>query len=76
MPMKNSSTFIYFVKNFLSEPDSCFESMNCNSEKGLAGMDSMGFIPSDRSIQTILDFAHAYDVVDTESTGQIEMNYN
>ena len=76
MPMKNSSTFIYFVKNFLSESDSYSQSMNSSSEKSLSGMDSAGFTPPERSVQTILDFAQSYDVVETETTGQIEMNYN
>ena len=76
MPMKNSSTFIYFVKSFFAQSDSDFGSMNSSSEKSLAGMDSTGFTPSKRSIQTILDFAHSYDVVETETAGQIEMNYN
>lgn len=76
MPMKNSSTFIYFVKNFLAQSDSDFDSMNSSFEKSLAGMDSAGLTPSKRSIQTILDFAHSYDVLETETAGQIEMNYN
>lgn len=76
MPMKNRSTFIYFVKSFFASSDSDFTSMNSSSEKSLAGMDSAGFTPSKRSIQTILDFAHSYDVVETETAGQIEMNYN
>jgi hypothetical protein len=76
MPMKNSSTFIYFVNNFLARSDSDFNSMNSSFEKSLAGMDSAGFTPSKRSIQTILDFAHSYDVLETETAGQIEMNYN
>ena len=76
MPMKNSSTFIYFVKNFLMQSDSEIDSMNSTSEKILTGMENAGFSPSEKSIKTILDFAHAYDVVETKATGQIEMNYN
>lgn len=75
MPMKNSSTFIYFVKNFLGQSDSDFGNMNRSSEKKLTGMES-GFMPSKRSVQTILDFAHSYDVLETKTAGQIEMNYN
>ena len=76
MPMKKSSTFIYFVKNFLTQSDAEFDSMNGNSEKSLTGMDSAGFTPSERSIQTIMDFARSYDVVETKTAGQLEMNYN
>lgn len=69
MPMKNSSTFIYFVKSFVGNTD-------CYSEDNLEEMESTGFEPSEKSIQTILNFAHSYDVVETETTGQIEMIYN
>jgi hypothetical protein len=72
MPMKNSSTFIYFVKSFFSNT-SC---TNCYSENNPQEMESSGFEPSENSIKKILDFAHAYDVVETKTTGQIEMNYN
>jgi hypothetical protein len=72
MPMKNSSTFIYFVKSFFGDID-CTD---CYSEDNLKEMESTGFGPSENSIKKILDFAHSYDVVETETTGQIEMNYN
>ncbi len=76
MPMKNSSTLIYFVKNFLAQSGSDFFTMNGSFENRLTGMEKTGFVPSEQSIQKILDFAHAYDVMETETTGQIEMNYN
>lgn len=76
MPMKNSSTFIYFVKNFFGQSDSDLNTMNSSSEKILTAMEKPGFMPSDQSIRTILDFAYSYDVVETDTTGQIEMNYN
>lgn len=74
--MKKSSTFIYLVKNFLAQSGADFDSMNRSTEKNLTGMDNAGFTPSKRSIQTILDFAHSYDVMETKTAGQIEMNYN
>jgi 5,10-methylenetetrahydrofolate reductase len=76
MPMKNRSTFIFFVKNFFARSESDFKSMNRSSENSLAGMEKTGVSPSKKSIQRILDFAHAYDVVETETAGQVEMNLN
>ena len=72
MPMKNSSTFIYFIKSFFGSAD-CIDYY---AENNLTEMENTGFEPSENSIKKILDFAHAYDVVETETTGQIEMNYN
>ena len=72
MPMKNSSTFSYFVKSF-------FDNTNCTDcydENDLEEMESTGVGPSENSIKKILDFAHAFDVMETETTGQIEMNLN
>ena len=76
MPMKNSSTFIFFVKNYLA-PSEC----RCESEEGVSGNDltekgPAEESPSPRSIQKILDFARSYDVVETKTTGHVEMNYN
>jgi hypothetical protein len=36
----------------------------------------MDFEPSEQSIKNILDFASSYEVLDTESTGQVEMILN
>ena len=74
--MKKSSTFIYFVKNFPAQSDADFDSMNSSFEKSLTGMDNAGFTPSRRSVQTIMDFARSYDVVETKTAGQLELNYN
>jgi hypothetical protein len=72
MPMKNSSTFFYVVKSFFNNSDNTefYDEMN------LSEMENTGFEPSENSIKMILDFAHAYDVMETETAGQIEMNYN
>jgi len=76
MPMKNSSTLIYLVKNFLAQSGPDSDTMNRSFENSINGMEKTGFLPSERSIQKILDFARSYEVVETETTGQIEMNYN
>lgn len=73
--MKKNSTFIYFVNKFRCQSDTDFGSMNRSSEKKLTGMES-GLKPSERTIQTIMDFAQSYDVLETHTAGQIEMNYN
>ena len=72
MPMKNSSTFIYFIKSFFGHTDYT----DCCADDDLEEMESTGFGPSKKSIKKILDFAHSYDVLETETAGQIEMNYN
>ncbi len=76
MPMKNSSTFIFFVKNFLVSSE-----LNSKNVKEVTGNDltekgPAEAAPSAWSIQKILNFARSYDVVETKSTGQVEMNYN
>jgi hypothetical protein len=72
MPMKKHSTLIYLVNR-------------CQT-KGLASnkvenvidnaLTEMDFEPSEQSIKNILDFAGSYEVLDTESTGQVEMILN
>ena len=75
MPMKNDSTFFFFIKKI------CFNSahhINPNEESGYNDMavTGDGFSPSEKTVRKIIDFAHSYDVVDTESAGQVEMNLN
>jgi len=71
--MKRNSTLIYFVNKFYvkqelskSELDQAFENM-------LAEMENE---PSEQSIRNILDFARSYEVLETDSTGHVEMNLN
>jgi hypothetical protein len=76
MPMKKKSTLLFVVKkiNYQSECEPDFSAMNSDSysEK----MKSAEFSPSARTIQRILDFARSYDVLETETAGQVEMNLN
>lgn len=72
MPMQDYSTLIYFVNNFHNDLPSA-EAVGSKSEDALTGMD---FEPSERSIKNILDFARSYDVMESESTGYVEMNLN
>ena len=72
MPMKKHSTLIYLVNR-------------CHA-KGLASnkvenvidipLTEMDFEPSEQSIKNILDFASSYEVIETQSTGQVEMILN
>ena len=38
--------------------------------------DDIRFSPSENSIQNILDFAHSYEVLDSDSTGSIDIIIN
>lgn len=74
MPMQDYSTLIYFVNNFQKDVEATKLGLGGNSfEDSLTMMD---FEPSSRSLKNILDFARSYDVLETESTGYVEMNLN
>lgn len=74
MPMQNYSTLIYFVNNFQNDVDVSKSDLVGNGfENSLAKMD---FEPSERTIKNILDFARSYEVLETDSTGYVEMNLN
>lgn len=62
MPMQDYSTLIYFVNNIQHDVET--------------EMFQAGFEPSERSVTNILDFARSYDVVETESTGFVDINLN
>ena len=70
--MKKHSTLIFFVNKFQAKGLSPRENENV-IEDSLTGMD---FEPSERSIKNILDFAQSYEVLKTESAGQVEMILN
>ena len=69
--MKKHSTLIYLVNNFQLE--STQRKVDVFSEDSLTTME---FEPSERSIKNILDFARSYEVLETKSTGQVEMILN
>jgi len=73
--MQNFSTLMYCIKTFESkcdhqieaaEAETDFDTMEANHLKG----------PSEASIKNILDYARSYDVIETESTGYVEMILN
>ncbi len=74
--MKKKSTLIYFVKQFNSDSESILFGTDDQFERDLAWMEQSEKLPSDRTIQNILDFARSYEVVETEETGYVEMILN
>ena len=74
--MRKNSTLIYFVKQFNSDSDSILFGTDDQFERTLARMEQNEIMPSDRTIQNILDFARSYEVLKTEETGYVEMILN
>jgi hypothetical protein len=71
--MKKWSTLIFIVKKFTAAegPLSLKNSRNLLTES-----DEAPYSPSAGSIRRIMDFARSYEVMDSRSTGQIEMVIN
>lgn len=75
--MKKKSTLIYFVNNFQSDFDLYnVELVSNQQENFLAKMEMAEIVPSERTIENILNFARSYEVFETEKAGFIEMNLN
>lgn len=70
--MKKYSTLIYLVNNFQAE-EAIQNRVGNVIENELTAME---FNPSERSIENILNFARSYEVLETESTGYVEMILN
>jgi hypothetical protein len=76
MRMSKNSTLIYFVNNFQVDIESIvFETTQKNDESFLTEMENAP-LPSDATIESILNFARSYEVLETEETGFVEMNLN
>ena len=73
MPMHEISTLIYCINTFSgkNETVSETESVKVFDIPGTVKME-----PSEAAIKNILDFARSYDVLETESTGYVEMILN
>jgi SepF-like predicted cell division protein (DUF552 family) len=76
MPMKKNSTFIFLIKKIYSKITKETDLSEEMSEDDLKKMEKAGFSPSEETIQKIIDFARTYDVLETVSAGQVEMNLN
>ena len=71
--MQKISTLLFRINSFQADCDHCivteFENMVDTTKTIENG-------PSEKSIKNILDFARSYDVLESESTGYIEMILN
>ena len=75
MPMRNYSTLIYFVNNFQSDLNTT-KTVESRFENSLTKMVFAETLPSEQSIENILNFALSYEVLETENAGYVEMNLN
>lgn len=73
MPMHDISTLIYCINTFSgkqsvseTEPAHDFDTFESSADME----------PSEASIQSILNFARSYEVIETENAGYIEMILN
>ncbi|MBT3385540.1 MAG: hypothetical protein HN778_00270 [Prolixibacteraceae bacterium] len=73
--MRNYSTLIYFVNNFQADLISTktVESGFENSQTKMVFAESL---PSEQSIENILNFARSYEVLETKDAGHVEMILN
>lgn len=72
MPMQKFSTLIYCIKSFKSDSEPItFDSLDFDTTEATP-MHS----PSDASVKNILNFARSYDVIETKTTGHVEMILN
>ena len=76
MPMKKISTFVFLVRKIYSKFSTETNLPTEMFEDDLNEMEKAGFSPSEETVQKIINFAHTYDVLNTVSAGQVEMNLN
>ena len=72
--MKNSTLLI--VEKLKYKSVDILEYSENLAGKNFEEMKSGGFIPSAKTIRRIMDFALSYNVMESETTGHIEMNLN
>jgi len=75
MPMMKSST-LFIVKKFNYSSVDVTEFSGNKTGKSSEEMKSAGHNPSAQTIRKILDFARAYNVVETKTAGHTEMILN
>ncbi len=72
--MKKWSTLIFIVKKYTGPQSNCCD---LNYRDSLASSDdNERFSPSDRSVKNIMNFSRSYEVLDSNSAGQIEIINN
>jgi hypothetical protein len=75
MPMKNDFTFIFFLNEIWFKPPADIIPSDELFDSDLAE-NVEWFSPSQNTVRRIIDFACSYDVVDTKSSGQVELTLN
>lgn len=73
MPMNKDSTLVFFVKSLQSD-STFFKEESQNSP--LTEMEEQKAGPSELSIDSIMNFARSYEVLETEEAGYVEMILN
>ncbi len=77
LPMRKHSTLIYFVNNIQADLNNCEnELFNSTDRLILTGKATRDEGPSERAVQNILNFARAYEVITTRSTGSTDLILN
>ena len=71
--MQKFSTLLYCINSFQTDCDEC-DVTELENVIGTVKATENG--PSEKSIKNILDFARSYDVLETKSTGYVEMILN
>ncbi len=71
--MQKISTLLFRINSFQADCDHCTVT---ESENMVDTTKTIENGPSEKSIKNILDFARSYDVLESESTGYIEMILN
>jgi len=71
-PMRKNSTLIYFVNRIQSKKSEMIKDKeSINKETRIEQK-----MPSEKTVENILNFARVYEVLDTRSTGHVEMILN
>ncbi|MBL7967280.1 MAG: hypothetical protein JNK09_09775 [Prolixibacteraceae bacterium] len=76
--MSKFSTLNFLINSYQAgkKEVELFQQLEEVSENDLLNLDQSEFEPSQNSINAILNFALQYDVLQSEQTGNIELNLN
>lgn len=72
MPMRKISTLTYIIKTYQND----LKKQELLSEEIFNDFNDEIYEPTPESIDLIMNFARSYDVMETKSTGNIELNLN
>lgn len=72
--MKKWSTLVFLVNKSPEQPSECFDEEV--SDLLTDSITGSGYSPSAGCINNIMDFARAYEVLESETAGQIELVIN